>query len=284
MKMPRTAVLFVPGDRPDFFPKAVLSKANTLIFDLEDAVAPAEKENSRFLVEQALKGQGFGGKELAVRINPLASPWGRDDLSMALRCPGIEAIVLPKAEPSKVKLAEQLLHNTERRIICLIETARGLQLVYETILASPRVEAVMLGAEDLAAEMNLRRTSGGEEISFARQALVLAAYAAGVQPIDTPYLQVRDLEGLRLDTVKAREAGFTAKTAISPRQVSVIREVFRPDPDEVKQAEKIVRAAEEAGRRGRAVVIVDGAMVDPPVIARARRVLELAGEEAGNGD
>ncbi len=283
MKSLRTVLLFVPGDRPDFFKKAAESSADTLIFDLEDAVAAEKKESSRLHVEQALARGSTGNKELVVRVNALSSPWGTEDITMVRRFGEvINAILIPKAEPAEVQLTEQLLGEADVSIICQIETARGLQLAYDTILSSSRVIGAMLGAEDLAVEMNLRRTPGGKEIEHARHKLVLAACAAAVQPIDTPYLKIDDLDGLRSDTLRAREIGFTAKTALSPRQVPVIRKLFQPDPGELEEARLILKAAEEARSLGRGVVTMDGAMIDAPVVARARRIIELAGGDVNN--
>ncbi len=279
----RTVLLFVPADRPDFFPKAAASTADTLIFDLEDAVARGNKENSRSLLERALMENTFGSKELAVRINALASPWGRDDLAMVSSSKAIHLIIIPKAEPDDVRLTDQLLGENGPDMICLIETALGLQRAYDTVCASKRIVGIMLGAEDLSAEMNLRRTNSGKEINFARHSLALSAYAAGIQPIDTPYLQVDDLEGLRLDTMQSRDIGFTAKAALSPKQVPVIRNVFRPDPAEIEKARRIMKAADEALNSGRGVITLDGEMIDAPVVARARQLLELA-REAENDD
>lgn len=283
MSRHRMVFLFVPGDRPDYFNKAAESQADTIIFDLEDGVACSGKEESRVLVEQALQGRKFGSRELAIRINPLSTPWGLKDLEMIRRCSAINVILLPKAEPGSVKKVNEALEKENISILCLIETAFGLQKAYETAKASSRVNGLMLGAEDLAAELNLERTVEGTEIQFARQVLVLAANAAGVQPIDTPFLMVSDLDSLAEDAKNARKMGFTAKAALSPRQVPVIRKAFLPCLEEVKQAKKIVGAAEQAELRGRGIVIVDGAMVDRPVVSKARRVIELAGEDDLDG-
>jgi len=274
----RMALLFVPGDRPDFFDKAAKSQADTIIFDLEDAVACSGKEKSRVIVEQALKERSFGSRELSVRINPLSTPWGLNDLEMVRRCPAVNTILLPKAEPGSVKRLSEALEKESISILCLIETAFGLQQAYETAKASNRVDGLMLGAEDLAAELNLERTAEGTEIKFARQVLVLAGNAAGVQPIDTPFLMVSDLDSLARDAKNARKMGFMAKAALSPRQVPVIKKAFLPGPAEVEKAKKIVEAAEQAELQGRGIVVVDGSMVDQPVVSKARRVIELAGE------
>ena len=274
----RTALLFVPGDRPDYFDKAAESQADTIIFDLEDAVACSSKEESRVMVEQALEERSFGSRELSVRINPLSTPWGLKDLEMIRRCPAVNVILLPKAEPGSVKRVSEALEKESFLILCLIETAIGLQQAYETAKASTLVDGLMLGAEDLAAELNLERTAEGTEIQYARQVLVLAANAAGVQPIDTPFLRIGDLDSLAEDAANARKMGFTAKAALSPRQVPVIRKAFFPDSEEIKKAKIIVEAAEQAELQGRGIVIIDGAMVDQPVVIKARRVLDLAGE------
>lgn len=284
MKKKRTVLLFVPGDRPDYIPKALASGADSVIFDLEDAVAPERKETSRETVERSLKENDFSGCELVVRINPLSTPWGREDLEMLLRSTVADALLVPKADPEEVQKIISLVGGTSMVLICLIETARGLQLAYETALASPKVNGLMLGAEDLALDMHLKRSAAGGEISYARQVVALAAYAARIQPIDTPFLQVSDFEGLRLDTEEACARGFTAKAAISPKQVPIIRECLKPDRDEVEKAKQIVKRAEEAKNEGCGIATLDRLMIDEPVVARARRVLELALQEESNHD
>lgn len=280
----RTVLLFVPADRPDFFDKAFSSGADSVIFDLEDAVTGTMKEKSRKTVEENFKGKMVDDTEIVVRINPLSTPWGPEDLKMVLSYDFVRTVLVPKAEPETVREIDRLLDSSPVDIICLIETARGLQRAYETALSSQRISGLMLGAEDLALEMNLIRTTGGEEIAYARQVVALAAYAAGIQPIDTPYLQVSDVEGLRFDTENARKAGFFAKAAISPRQTPIIREAFKPGQDNFEKALKIVRAAEEAERIGKGVVTLDGCMIDEPVVARARLILKQWKEAGGDGD
>lgn len=278
----RTVLLFVPADRPDFFDKAFSSGADSIILDLEDAVTGKMKENSRKTLEEYINNKKVDYPEIAVRINPLSTPWGHEDLRMALSLNITLTVLVPKAEPETVLEVDKLLGASPLNIICLIETARGLQRAYDTALASKRISGLMLGAEDLALEMNLKRTAGGEEIAHARQVVALAAYAAGIQPIDTPYLQVSDMEGLRLDTENACKAGFSAKAAISPRQVPVIREAFRPGQDELEKALKIVRAAEEAEKSGRGIITLNGCMIDEPVVSMARRILEKWQQAGGD--
>lgn len=283
-KKSRTVLLFVPADRPDFFDKAFSSGADSVIFDLEDAVTGKMKDKSRKTLEEYIINKKVDHPEIAIRINPLSTPWGNEDLRMALSLDFSLTVLVPKAEPETVREIDKLLGASPLNIICLIETARGLQRAYETALASQRISGFMLGAEDLALEMNLERTTGGEEIAHARQVVALAAYAAGIQPVDTPYLQVSDMEGLRLDTENARKAGFSAKAAISPRQVPVIREAFRPGQDDFEKALKIVRAAEEAEKSGRGIIMLDGCMIDEPVVSRARHILKMWKEAGGSGD
>lgn len=283
-KKSRTVLLFVPADRPDFFDKAFSSGADSIIFDLEDAVTGKMKDKSRKTLEEYIINKKVDHPEIAIRINPLSTPWGNEDLRMALSLDFSLTVLVPKAEPETVREIDKLLGASPLNIICLIETARGLQRAYETALASQRIGGLMLGAEDLALEMNLERTTGGEEIAYGRQVVALAAYAAGIQPIDTPYLQVSDMEGLRLDTENARKAGFSAKATISPRQIPVIREAFRPGQDDFEKALKIVRAAEEAEKSGRGIIMLNGCMIDEPVVARARHTLKMWKEAGGNSD
>jgi citrate lyase subunit beta / citryl-CoA lyase len=277
LKGARTVLLFVPGDREDYMRKAASSPADTLILDLEDAVLPAAKEAGRRLVAETCASP-FSGKEVAVRINPLDTPWGRADLAAAARLAGVQTSVIPKAEPAAVREVSRLLTGSGKEIICLLETALGLQLAHTIAAAAPCINGIMLGAEDLAAEMNLTRTREGAEIEFARRIVSLAAYAAGVQPIDTPFLDLRDLQGLKDDTARAKTCGFTAKACITPRHAALIKEIFRPTPAEVEQARRIVQAAAEAELENRGVAAAGGRMVDRPVVRRARRILEQAQE------
>lgn len=274
--------LFVPGSSPAMLRTAAILPVDAIILDLEDAVAVTEKENSRFLVKHACAALPFGQKTVTVRINPLNTPWGEADLAMVIRVPIVSTIVLPKANPEAVRELDQALEGTDKKIIGIIETPFGLQQAYATATASPRISGLMLGAEDLTAEMGLTRTPSGEEIAYARSTIALACCAAGVQPIDTPFIIIDDLEGLRRDTIRAKKAGFTGKAAISPLHIEVIQPLFTPEKAEIEEAKQLLQAAREAAEKGLGAVQFKGKMIDKPLIRKAHRVLEAAGESENN--
>ncbi len=271
--------LFVPGSSPAMLRTAAVLPVDAVILDLEDAVAVTEKENSRILVKHACAALPFGDKTVTVRINPLNTPWGEEDLAVVTRMPIVSTIVLPKSDPETIRELDLALEGTDKKIIGIIETPIGLQQAFATATASSRIRGLMLGAEDLTAEMGLTRTPGGDEITFARFTIALACCAAGVQPIDTPFIVIDDLEGLRRDTIRARETGFTGKAAISPLHIEVIQPLFTPAAAEIEEARQLLRAAREAAEKGLGAVQFKGKMIDKPLIRKARRVLEAAGED-----
>lgn len=223
-------------------------------------------------------------KEIAVRINSMDGNLWKRDLE-AVVCPALDAVVLPKARAGDAVALSAVLTEMERErkpasrtgIIALVETAAAVSET-EEIAALPRVNAIMLGAEDLSADIGAERTPSGEEILYPRMRVVYACAAAGIDSVDTPFTDVRDGEGLRKDCLYARRLGFSAKAAVHPSQASVINECFLPSPASVAKAARILRAREAAGGKG--VFSVDGKMVDRPVLERAERTLAAA-REAG---
>jgi len=278
-KKTRRVLLFVPGSSPALLRTATVINADSLIFDLEDAVAPSEKDSARYLVKHATQNLSFGKKEIVVRINSFQSPWGYEDLEMVSGLEYVDTVMIPKATPETVKETEKYLEGTEKEIIGIIESAYGLQKAYEAATASSKLSALQLGAEDLSVDMNYERLPDREELLFARHTIVLASHASNVQPIDTPYISIDDLDGLKNDTIKAKSLGFTAKVCISPLHVPVIKEAFTPTEEEVAYAKRVIQAAEEAEKKGLGAIQVDGNMVDLPLVLRARRTLSLVEEE-----
>jgi len=286
----RRSMLFVPGNKPEMLPKAVVSGADSIILDLEDSVGMAGKEEARLLVRQALGGQEFpAATKIVVRINPLsAGNLGYDDLDMIARMKP-DALLLPKASENDVKKAADLLDKIENeesiekgaiKIFPLIETAQGLINISRIVGASSRVAGVLFGAEDYTADLGIKRTVDGEELLYARSKIAVTCRAFGIEAIDTPFVDLQDTEGLIRDTGKARALGMTGKAAIHPRQVKVIHEVLNPSPEEIRHAQIIARAMEQAEKEGKAVISLDDKMIDAPVAARAKKILlmaELAG-------
>jgi citrate lyase subunit beta/citryl-CoA lyase len=277
--MARRSVLFSPGDQPDLMRKAPASGADVVVFDLEDAVAPDEKATARTAVNDVVADPSFDPScEVCVRVNPTGIA-ADDDLEAVLAGdPRLDSVMLPKvAGEDDVATLVSLLgeHGADLDVVALVESAQGV-LAAESIAASPATDAVAFGAEDLAADVGATRTAEGTEVLYAREHVVLAASAAGVDAIDTIHADFRDTAGLREATEFAVELGYDGKMAIHPDQVPVINEAFIPDPDRVEWAERVVAAKAAADDDGRGVFEVDGEMIDAPLVAQAERLLERA--------
>ena len=280
--MPRRSLLFTPGDRPEMMRKAPRAGADALVFDLEDAVAPDRKAEARAAVRDVLSDPEFDpDAEVCVRVNPTGIA-ADDDLGGVLAderaVERLDSVMLPKVEAADD--AETLAGLLDERgaavpILALVETAAGV-LAAEEIAAVPEVDALAFGAEDLAADLGATRTDEGTEVLHARQQVVLAASAAGIDAIDTVFTDYEDESGLRAETEFALEMGYDGKLAIHPAQVPVVNDAFTPEPERVEWAERVLDARNEAEREGRAVFSVDGEMIDAPLIAQAERVLERA--------
>lgn len=274
--MVRRTVLFSPGDQPDLMRKAPHAGADVVVFDLEDAVAPTNKAEARESV-RAVVSDIDPDCELCVRLNPL-DDGGRDDLE-ALReaITAVDSLMLPKVSgPDDVRAVVDILDDEDDiPLLALLETAAGV-LAAEDIAAIPAVDTLLLGAEDLSADVGFTRSEEGTEILLARQHVTLAASSHEIDAIDTLYTDFEDTEGLGADTERAVELGFDGKMAIHPTQVPVINEAFTPDEDRIEWAEAVLAARDEARAEGRGVFAVDGEMIDAPLIAQAEDVIERA--------
>jgi citrate lyase subunit beta/citryl-CoA lyase len=273
--MVRRSVLFSPADQPDLLRKAPETGADVVVFDLEDGVLPAQKTAAREDLRSVLR-EIDSGCELCVRINPLDSGGSADLDAVLPEREAVDSIMLPKvSDPEQVRtLRETLPANDSIPVLALLETAGGI-LDAPAIAAEDGVDAVLLGAEDLAANIGATRTQAGEEVSYARQRVVLAASNAGIDAIDTLVTNFEDTDRLRTDTERAVQFGFDGKMAIHPRQVSIINEIFLPDEEEIDWARRVLAAREDADGRG--VFAVDGEMIDAPLLAQAEQILERAG-------
>ena len=259
--------------------------ADAVILDLEDAVALSEKDAARHLVRHALETLDFMGTTVFVRVNGADTPFFEEDLR-AIVPARPDGIRLPKTDGAEdVLRADALMRLIEREaglpegsvvIQAMVETARSLLHAYDVASASPRVSGISIGGQDFAADLGIRRTRDGGELLYARAAIVAAAKAAGVDAFDTVFTDVNDCDGLFADAAAATNMGFSGKAAIHPSQVAVIHRAFRPEEKEVRKASRVVRASREAEERGVGVISVDGRMVDAPVVAQARRTIELA--------
>lgn len=286
------STLSVPGSRPERFRKAVDAPADVVLIDLEDAVAPADKDAARAGVVRALASQDLGSKPLAVRINGLDTAWWYRDLVDLVEQGGdrLDLVMVPKVgRPADVHAVEALVASAERAagrkrplgLILLIETALGVaNLEAVAAAAGPRVEALYFGAGDFAASTGARSQvigapSLGYDVALAR--LVTAARAYGLQPVDGPYAEVKDEAGLRAIAARAAELGCEGKWAIHPAQLGPINAAFSPSAEELAQARRVLDAMAAAARQGQAAVSLEGRMIDVASIRQAEVVVRKAG-------
>lgn len=273
------SLLFVPGDQATkLLPKALRSGADATIIDLEDAVAPARKAEAQANVRAAVAAYAES-RPLFIRINGPSSPWFESDLRIVagLRVTGV---VLPKCEnaDSVRQVAARLREeaNGVPAIIAIIESALGVLAAAEIATADRGLVGIGLGAEDLAAEVRMRRTRPGDEILFARSIVVLAAAAAHIWAIDTPCLELLAPDVVREEATLAASLGFCGKFAVHPMQIEPLHQGFAPSPDDVNWANAIIRASEEETDRRGGAAAVSGQMIDRPVIEAARNLLARA--------
>lgn len=284
--MARRSVLFSPGDHPALLRKAVRTDADVVVFDLEDAVAPGQKDEARAAVRALLTDPTFDPDcEVCVRVNAEPTRW-RADLEAVVadaRNAGAETlrldgVMLPKVtDPATITRLESALEavGQPRPIFALIERAAGVLSAPE-IAAVPATDALVFGAEDLAADIGATRTTDGTEVLYARERVVLAAAAHDCTAIDTLVTDFEDESALRSDTAFAVELGYDGKLAIHPAQVDPINEEFTPSADDREWAARILEAAREADETGHGVFEVDGEMIDAPLIERAKHIRERA--------
>lgn len=260
--------------------KASGTGADVIVFDLEDAVAPGHKDEARKTVADVLEDPDFHpDPEVCVRVNSVgvAAAVDLDVLGDALSA--VDAVMVPKVRrPDDVRTLARLLdeRDVEADVLPLIEVAAGV-LEAQEIAAVEATDALVFGAEDLAADLGATRTDEGTEVLYAREHVVMAASAAGVDAIDTIHADIEDEAGLREAARFAVQLGYDGKLAIHPAQVDPINDAFTPDEDEIEWAERVLEAKETADTEGRGVFTVDGEMIDAPLVERAKRVLERAG-------
>lgn len=278
----RRSRLYLPGNEPKFFINAGLYKPDGIILDLEDSVAPIEKDAAQLLVRNALRSVDFYSCERMVRINQL--PKGIDDLKFIVPH-NVHVILIPKCESAEhvkevdievQKLKKKSKIKNEIFYMPIIESALGVIKSYEIASASKNVCALSIGLEDYTADIGAQRTNHGKESMFARQMVVNASRAAGVQPIDSVFSDVSDMEALRQSVSEAKSLGFEGKGCIHPRQIKVVHEAFEPTKEEIEKAKKIVEAFNEAEKKGLGVVSLGSKMIDPPVVKRAQKTIDLA--------
>ncbi|MBW2615944.1 MAG: CoA ester lyase [Deltaproteobacteria bacterium] len=283
----RTA-LFVPSNRPDRIEKAFATKADVIIIDLEDAVPLAEKESSRPNVRENVAK--FADRMILVRTNALGSAFIKGDLDEAI-VEGVNGIILPKVEKADdITKINTLLIEVEKnralpegtiRVFPLIESAAAVQHIYDIVSTNTkldRIYTVMFGAADYTLDMGIEMTMEGNELFYARSKIAIACRAAGIAPpIDSPFMiDLKNTEALISDARRAKELGFQGKLVIHPNQVEPCNRIFSPLPEEIKKAEKIVKAFEEAEAAGMAAIQLEGKFIDYPVVKRSKDILALA--------
>jgi len=278
----RRSRLYLPGNSPKLMLNAGIHKPDAVILDLEDSVAPDKKPEARLVVRNSLRGLNFYGAERMVRINQL--PAGLEDLEYVIPH-YVNLILLPKCETAdQVKAVDdkitQLLTETGLDhpvyIMPIIESALGVVNAYSIAAASDRVAALAIGLEDYTADLGTQRTREGRESFYARNQLVNAAKAAGIQAIDSVFSDVADMDALKDVVLEAKSLGFDGMGCIHPRQIKVIHEAFAPTEAEIAKAKKIVRAFDEAAEKGLGVVSLGSKMIDPPVVKRAQNTISMA--------
>ena len=281
----RRSMLFLPGNTPNMLINGNCLGSDAVIFDLEDAVSPAEKDAARILVRNTMKYMDFSGCEIIVRINSIDTPyWKKDVDEMLPQKPNL--LLLPKTcSAADVQEADQYISEVEDQLglsrntvglMPLIETAMGVENAFSIATASSRVQALFLGAEDLTADLRCKRTKEGREIEYARTRLVVAARAAGVDVYDTPFTDVNDDEGIWKDAELAKALGFTGKASISPRHVDVINAVFSPTQKDIDYAYEVMDAIRLAKEQGKGAIALHGKMIDAPIVARAEQTIAAA--------
>lgn len=284
MERLRRTMMFVPGNNPGMMADAHIYGPDSIMLDLEDSVTMTEKDTARLLVYNALKTIDYGDTEMVVRINPLNTPYGKKDIEAVVKA-GVDVIRMPKTETAEeVREVEREIEKVEKEIGCLgrtkimaaIESALGVVNAYDIATASPRMMGIALGAEDYCANLKTQRTPDGDELRLARETIVVAARAAGIDALDTVYSNLNDMDTFRKEVEFIHRLGFDGKSIINPRQIEVVNEVFAPSQKAIEKAQTIIAAIKEAEKKGSGVIAVNGKMVDRPVVIRAQRTIDLA--------
>jgi citrate lyase subunit beta/citryl-CoA lyase len=278
----RFSRLYIPGNTPSMMINAGLHSADGIILDLEDSVAPEKKDEARILVRNALRQTSFNGAERMIRINQ--GERGLKDLDYVIPH-NVNLILIPKCESaSSVRDIENKILDIKKwfgltnpvYLMPIIETAFGVERSFEIARSSTSIVAIAIGLEDLASDMGVSRTAEGKESFYARTRIVNAAKAAGIQPIDSVFSDVSDMEALFQNVLTSKALGFEGMGCIHPRQIPVIKQGFAPGTEEIEKSKKIVIAFEDARNKGLGVVALGSKMIDPPVVSRAQKIIDLA--------
>ncbi|WP_270637935.1 citrate (pro-3S)-lyase subunit beta [Limosilactobacillus mucosae] len=281
----RRTMMFVPGNNPAMVKDAGIYGADSIMFDLEDAVSMAEKDAARDLVYEALQTQDYGDAELVVRVNGQDTPYYANDVRAMVKA-GIDVVRLPKAEDAEmVKKLDADITAAEKEfgreegstmLMAAIESAKGVINAYQIASASDRMMGIALSAEDYTTDMKTHRYPDGAELEFARNMVLHAARAAGVAAFDTVFTNMNDTEGFYRETEYIHQLGFDGKSLVNPRQIPMVNKVYEPTKKEIENAKNVENAINEAKLKGSGVISMNGQMVDRPVVLRAERVMRLA--------
>lgn len=281
----RRTMMFVPGNNPAMVKDAGIYGADSIMFDLEDAVSMAEKDAARDLVYEASQTQDYGDAELVVRVNGQDTPYYANDVRAMVKA-GIDVVRLPKAEDAEmVKKLDADITAAEKEfgreegstmLMAAIESAKGVINAYQIASASDRMMGIALSAEDYTTDIKTHRYPDGAELEFARNMVLHAARAAGVAAFDTVFTNMNDTEGFYRETEYIHQLGFDGKSLVNPRQIPMVNKVYEPTKKEIENAKNVENAIKEAKLKGSGVISMNGQMVDRPVVLRAERVMRLA--------
>lgn len=284
MERLRRTMMFVPGANAAMLRDAPLYGADSVMFDLEDAVSLNEKDSARTLVHFALKTFDYSAIETVVRINGLDTVGALDIEAMVLA--GVNVIRLPKTETAQdiIDVAAVITQVEEEndlpvgttKMMAAIESAEGVLNARDIAAASDRLIGIALGAEDYVTNMKTRRYPDGQELLFARSMILHAARAAGIAAIDTVFSDINDTDGFIAETTRIKQLGFDGKSVINPRQIPLVNGIYAPSKAEIQQAKEVIWAIREAESKGSGVISLNGKMVDKPIVERAERVIALA--------
>lgn len=273
---PRRSFIFTPGLKPEMFPKALASGADMVCIELEDGIAPQDKADARVCALKLFEEpQADDGVERIVRINSMRERFGIDDVQAVLETnTPPPSLMMPKVRtPDEVKILDQLLtergHLTQLHVI--IETNEGLEAAHDIAHSSPRIEALFFGGIDMAAE--LRCKNGWDQMLYARSRVVHAAASAGLDVIDVPYLDLADLDGMKILAQQAKDLGFAGKGSIHPKQIAPLNKIFTPSDEEISRARRIIKTFEDAET---GLVVIDGKLIEKPVMREMYRIVSIA--------
>ena len=273
---PRRSFIFTPGLKPEMFAKALASGADMVCIELEDGIAPQDKAEARACALKLFEEpQADDGVERIVRINSMRERFGIDDVQAVLETnTPPPSLMMPKVRtPDEVKILDQLLtergHLTQLHVI--IETNEGLEAAHDIAHSSPRIEALFFGGIDMAAE--LRCKNGWDQMLYARSRVVHAAASAGLDVIDVPYLDLADLDGMKILAQQAKDLGFAGKGSIHPKQIAPLNKIFTPSDEEISRARRIIKTFEDAET---GLVVIDGKLIEKPVMREMYRIVSIA--------